>query len=482
MRDLVLLSVDAQGAVFAHAALGADEQGVAESSRVDEGFLIVFGVHGRGRSAEDARVGTDLVEAGEPVAELLLHFVKGAYLTDVVERLLAKRAPKALHFSACFRVIWLGVEQPDAEPAAGRGEHGAAVGRAVVQVEGVGFSVERERVGEEVDHRLLPLVVGDAERRDVARGVVEQGVDADGDAFAVDGERGAVADVAVPERVGSLGLPAKPGARAWPLRRRHPRQRSSTKQAPHRALLDAGAHASVRAKRAKDHRHAHRRMLAADVAQQLAQLGIEIAPSALIGARVRRERGESPTPVGVEPALERGHRVRASRVGVGRADALGAEAAEVRETLAATEVSAGELADERVTEEGDFFAVISGYQTIHRAPWRAFRGPRIVCRRARLCRARTYVVDRGERNGPRGETHRVHDGRRAAVACVGRKIRPRRRLLRRRRRGDRPATGRLRERRAHGRRAPPRRDDRGPPERGCRAAAPPRRRRSTAKG
>ena len=482
MRDFVLLPIDAEGAVFAHAALGADEQGVAESGRVDEGFLIVLGVHGGRRAAEDARVGTDLVEAGEPVAELLLHVVKGAYLTDVVERLLAERAPKALHFPAGLRVVWLRVEQPDAEPSAGRGEHGAAVGRAVVEVERVGFAVERERVGEEIDHRFLALVVGDAERRDVARGVVEQSVDADGDALAVDDERGSVADVAVPERVGSLGLPAKPGARAWPLRRRHSRQRASAKQAPHRALLDAGPYAAVGAQCAEDHRNAHRRMLAADVAEQLAELGVEIAPSALIGARVRRERGETSALEGVEPALERGHRVAASRVGIGRANALGAETAEVRETLAATEVSAGELSDERVTEEGDFFAVISGYQTIHGAPWRAFRGLRIVCRRARLCRARTYVVDREERNGPRGETHHARDGRRAGDACVGRKIRPRRRLLRRRRRGDRPATGPLRERRAHGRRARPRRDDRGPPGRGCRAAALPRRHRSTERG
>ena len=256
--------------------------------------------------------------------------------------------------------------------------------------------MERECVGEEVDHRLLALVVGDAERWDIARGVVEQGVDADGNTLSVDDERGSVTDVAVPERVGSLGLPAKPRARAWSLRRCHSRQRASAKQASHGALLDARPHASVRAERAEDHGHADRRMLAADVAEQLAQLGIEIAPSALIGARMRRECGEASVPEGVEPALERGDRVRACAVRIGRADALGAETAEVGETLAATEVSAGELADEGMPEEGDFFAVISGYQTIHEAPWRASRGPRIVCRRARVCRARTYVVDRKE--------------------------------------------------------------------------------------
>ena len=110
MRNLVLFSVDAEGAVFAHAPLGADEEGIAERGRVDEGFLIVLGVHGGGRAAEDAGVWTDLVEAGEPVAELLLHFVKGAYLTDVIERLLAKRAPEALHFAAGFGVVRFRVE------------------------------------------------------------------------------------------------------------------------------------------------------------------------------------------------------------------------------------------------------------------------------------------------------------------------------------------------------------------------------------
>ena len=110
VRNLVLFSVDAEGAVFAHAPLGADEEGIAERGRVDEGFLIVLGVHGGGRAAEDAGVWTDLVEAGEPVAELLLHFVKGAYLTDVIERLLAKRAPEALHFAAGFGVVRFRVE------------------------------------------------------------------------------------------------------------------------------------------------------------------------------------------------------------------------------------------------------------------------------------------------------------------------------------------------------------------------------------
>jgi len=63
-------------------------------------------------------------------------------------------------------------------------------------------------------------VVG-LQRGDEAGGVVEQAVDAQGAKHAADAERGSVADVAVPERKGALGLPAQPRVRAGPVAQRH---------------------------------------------------------------------------------------------------------------------------------------------------------------------------------------------------------------------------------------------------------------------
>ena len=89
-------------------------------------------------------------------------------------------------------------------------QHVAAVRRAVVEVERVGRAVAAQRAEEEVEHVVLALGVVRLERDDVARGIVEQRVDAQRLGRLADAQRRAVADVAVPERAGVLGLPAQP--------------------------------------------------------------------------------------------------------------------------------------------------------------------------------------------------------------------------------------------------------------------------------
>jgi hypothetical protein len=60
------------------------------------------------------------------------------------------------------------------------------------------------------EHVDFALGVMGGERQDVAAGIVEDAVNAYGLALAVNHERGAVADVCVPQRAGTLGLPTEP--------------------------------------------------------------------------------------------------------------------------------------------------------------------------------------------------------------------------------------------------------------------------------
>ena len=62
---------------------------------------------------------------------------------------------------------------------------------------------------QEREHVDLALGVVGLERDDVAAGVVEERVDAQRDRAARRSQRRAVADVAVPERVDAVGLPAQ---------------------------------------------------------------------------------------------------------------------------------------------------------------------------------------------------------------------------------------------------------------------------------
>ena len=94
----------------------------------------------------------------------------------------------------------------------------------------------------------------------------------------------------------------------------------------HGALRHIGPNPRVGAQRAHDERDARLGVLASDVAEQLAQLGVEVATTALVRAGQGQEGVETTALEGVEPALEGRDRVAAGRVAPGRANALLADA------------------------------------------------------------------------------------------------------------------------------------------------------------
>ena len=148
-----------------------------------------------------------LIEKGVEADVEIVERRKGA---AEVQAALAERAPEALHFSARGGVVGLGVHQGGAHAGARQGEGASAVGGAVVEVEGVGRGMLANRAHEQAKHVDLALLVHRLEDDDVAGGVVHQGVDAHGFLFAAGGDQvRAVADVAVPESAGAIGLPAQ---------------------------------------------------------------------------------------------------------------------------------------------------------------------------------------------------------------------------------------------------------------------------------
>ena len=116
-----------------------------------------------------------------------------------------------------------------------------------------------------------------------------------------------MADVAVPERARPLGLPLEPrlaALAAVAVDGRAAGEALLAEHPPHGARRHLGPDAAVGAQRAHDERDAHLGVLAADVAEQVAQLGGEVATAPLVGARLRHERFEAAALEGVEPALE----------------------------------------------------------------------------------------------------------------------------------------------------------------------------------
>jgi hypothetical protein len=136
--------------------------------------------------------------------------VQGRQRADEVEAALAQGAPEALHLPATLWAVGLGVHQRRFESRASGGQRVAAVGAAVVEVQGVGLPMPAQRAHEEAQHVHLALGVVGLERHDVARRVVHEGVDAQRPALPVDAQAGAVADVAVPQRHRPRRLPAQP--------------------------------------------------------------------------------------------------------------------------------------------------------------------------------------------------------------------------------------------------------------------------------
>jgi hypothetical protein len=196
------------------------------------------------------------------------------------------------------------VHERDAEPRTRGAQDVAAIGGAVIEVEGVRGAVLARGAHQESEHVGLHFGVVGFERDDVSGRVVEQPVDAQGPGAAADEERGTVADVAVPQGPRSLGLPAQPRLAGGTITERDSVEAALGVETPHRRLRDhAGGNAAVRGQRAQDGRHRREGVFAADVEQQLALLGGQRLGAAAVAARFGPQRLEPPVAVGGVPAL-----------------------------------------------------------------------------------------------------------------------------------------------------------------------------------
>jgi hypothetical protein len=166
----------------------------------------------------------DVVVLIEEGIEADLDIVQRRDGSEVVQAALAKGAPEALHLASRRRITRPGVDERDPQPLAAKTEDFAAIGRAIVEVERVRRTVTAQRADEQGEHVGFLLGVVRLERDDEARGVVEQGVDAQGARLTADEDRLTVTDVAVPERARTVGLPAQPGLLPDPVAQADPVQ------------------------------------------------------------------------------------------------------------------------------------------------------------------------------------------------------------------------------------------------------------------
>src|SRR5690606_3172138 len=209
LLELPLDAADAQRSVAADATACAERQRVVELALGRGAWLRSLALEGLERAlAHEAAVRRAVVVAVEPREQAHLHVVERAVLAEVIEALLAQRAPEALHLAARLGVVGRRVPEADLEPAAHRREGVTDVRRAVVEVERAGATEATDRLDAERDHLRLALGVRGAQRDDVAARVVEDGVDAQRDLALADVQRGTVADVRVPQRHRVRGLPS----------------------------------------------------------------------------------------------------------------------------------------------------------------------------------------------------------------------------------------------------------------------------------
>src|SRR5205814_2204101 len=346
---------------------------LAHGERVAQGALLDARGHALGGLVDDGRRTPEQtgvrgveIEALEKGAEARVDVVEGADVPEVIEALLAEAAPEALHLAVDRGVVGARMKQGDAEPAARRAEGVAAIRRAVIQVEGVGFPVSAYRADEHAEHVVLALGGVSLEGDEVAGVIVEQAVNADRRALAAEGEGRSVTDVPLPERVGERGLPAQARLGAASVAESDPIESLLAQQLADGAggdlaLLDA----SVGFEGAQDEWDGGVGMLASDVAKEHAELGPQIAATAAIRAPLRAQAVHAAGAEGVVPTLEGGHRVAARIVGVGRAMPLLSEHAERRGELAVGQIAREQDTDERVPEVSHGFAVVPWEETRH---------------------------------------------------------------------------------------------------------------------
>ena len=251
-----------------------------------------------------------------------------------------------------------------------------AVRRTVVQVERVGLSVAAQRPDEQAQHVDFPLMVVRLEGEDVAGRVVHQRVDAQRENAAVDAQRRAVADIAMDERHRPGRLPAEPSLRAAPVTQRNPVQPRLDVEAPQRrGREDVLVHASGGDEGPEDEDGGGARMLAADLEEELLELGSERLRAAGVLAFSGGEPVEAAPPVPVEPALQRRDREAARRLRAGWAEALFGQLLECGTELTAVHLCLRECADEAVAEHRHGLLACLRGECVHRVSLRVKGAP-----------------------------------------------------------------------------------------------------------
>jgi hypothetical protein len=367
-RGLPVLPVHGKGGVAPNAPPDVNGKRVAEFLFVEAVGARRDGAEGHfGRFPHQPAVRSAVVVLVEESVEADVEIVERGERAAEVQAALAERAPEALHFSARGGVVGLGVHQGGADAGARQGEGAPAVGGPVIQVESIGRGMFAHSAHEQAEHVDLALLVHGLEDDDVAGGVVHEGVDAHGFLFATGGDQvRAVADIAVPEGAGALGLPAQALLGVRPLPQGASIEAARAEQAAHSrggdgVLVDA----PLEYERVDDELGRSALVFATDVAYQLLLLGGERPGGPSVRARLGAQRREPPFSVQPVPTLERRHGEGARRAGAGWPEPLLAEGLEAGAELAARQVEARERADDLAAEQGNLLGVILGGERLH---------------------------------------------------------------------------------------------------------------------
>jgi hypothetical protein len=326
--ELETLPVDAHHVVVAHPARLLDGHRLRQLLRARSLRLPSLGEAGRRRASEEPRMGAVLVVLCQEAIEPLLQLGQTRHPAEVIGAARAHRAPEALHFPARLRIVGAGVQELDPQPGTHQLEGLAAVGGAVVQVQGLWRPVDSKSRVEHLHHVQLSLLQHGLQADTVATGVVEQAVDTHRDRLRSEFDLREMTHVAVPQRHRPLGFPAHACLAcaglltlALTVLLVEPTQRRLADLLLVEQPLGLDGREDQAGRRV--------RVLVTDSEQESALLVGERLGEAAIGARSGTQRLEAAAPSPVVPALEGGQGVAARRGTAGRADALLGEGSEL---------------------------------------------------------------------------------------------------------------------------------------------------------
>ena len=216
-----------------------------------------------------------------------------------------------------------------------------------------------EGADKEAKHVDLALAVVSLERHDVAGGVVKKRVDAQRACGARNGDGGPVADVALPQRAGTLCLPAQARGGAGAVSDGDAIESVLDEEAAHGGLRDGAlVEPSIADERAENERDGGRGVLAPDVQKKRTLLGPELMSAAPVTARFGAERGEATLAIGIVPALQGGDGKAAHDVAAGRAEALLAQLDKDGAQVAVVQLAPAEDANDLASKNGNGLGVV----------------------------------------------------------------------------------------------------------------------------